>query len=74
MKSRISIEVDYDNGREPVIQILSRDSDDLRDGLIKSFLQSFGAESNRCSIEWLHHGEDFKRIYIRAIPPEKINK
>jgi len=40
MKSRITIEVDFENKNLPVIQILSRQSDDVRDGLIKSFLQS----------------------------------
>lgn len=40
MKSRITIEVDFDNGNMPVIQILSRNSDDVRDNLLKSFLQS----------------------------------
>jgi len=40
MKSRITIEVDFENRNLPVIQILSRESDDVRDNLIKSFLQS----------------------------------
>lgn len=52
MKSRISIEVDFENNNQPVIQILSNDSDDVRDKLIKSFLQGLQHTSRWCRIEY----------------------
>lgn len=52
MKSRITIEVDFENSNQPVIKILSNDSDDVRDSLIKSFLQGLGHQSRWCRIEY----------------------
>ena len=52
MKSRITIEVDFNNGNLPVIQILSRSSDDVRDNLLQSFLQSLQHTSRWCRIEY----------------------
>lgn len=40
MKSRISIDVDYDN--QPVIKIEYYESEDVRDKLVKKFLETFG--------------------------------
>lgn len=74
MKSRISIEVDFENEHhpnQPVIQIISRQSDDVRDKLIQQFLQKFNG-SGLCAIRWEQHyegGDDnFKRVVIRPIP------
>lgn len=53
MKSRISIEVDFNNSNLPVIQILSQDSDDVRDRLVKSFLQSLQHTSRWCKIIYI---------------------
>lgn len=56
MKSRISIEVDFDNGNVPFIQILEYPlSTDVRDKLITSFRQSLGFESNWLRIEFPPH-------------------
>jgi len=52
MKSRISIEVDFENSNQPVIQIISNDSEDVRDKLIKSFLEGLGHKSRWCRIEY----------------------
>ena len=52
MKSRITIEVNFDEGNLPVIQVLSQDSDDVRDKLISSFLQSLQHTSRWCKIEY----------------------
>lgn len=89
MKSRITIEIDFDNNNEPVIQILSRNSDDVRDNLIKSFYQKLG-NSSWCKIIFKQHIMDetlptsaggfvqgtiegFKRIFITPIPPEELS-
>lgn len=80
MKSRITIEVDFENGNEPVIQIISRSSDDVRDNLIKAFYQKLGGSS------WLkirfseYHDptlapddeRNFKRIFITPIPEKDL--
>ena len=80
MKSRITIEVDYENGRLPVIQILSRGSDDVRDNLIKDFYQILGS-SSWCKIEFKQdvvdhddYNNGFKRIYISPIPQNQLKK
>lgn len=85
MKSRITIEVDFENGNEPVIQILSRNSDDIRDNLIKAFYQKLG-NSSWCKIQFVQDVldeqvinqdgfiEGFKRIFITPIPQENLKK
>jgi hypothetical protein len=52
MKSRITIEIDFDAGNLPVIQVLNQSSDDVRDNLISSFLQSLQHTSRWCRIEY----------------------
>jgi len=80
MKSRITIEVDFSNGNEPVIQILSRNSDDIRDNLIKAFYQKLG-NSSWCRILFtqdemnpVNPELNFKRITISPIPQEDLKK
>lgn len=73
MQSKLTIEVDFDKNNQPVIQIIHRQSDDVRDKLVTSFLQSFGHSSNWASVEWVqNHIVDnktlFQRILIRPIP------
>jgi len=83
MKSRITIEVDFENGNEPTIQIISRNSDDIRDNLIKAFYQKLGG-SSWCKIRFVQDIPDetqvtnmgfvegFKRIFITPIPDEQL--
>lgn len=89
MKSRITIEVDFDNGNEPVIQILSRNSDDIRDRLIKSFYQKLHGIS-WCKIKFVQDIPDetsptpsggfieglqgFKRIFITPISESQLKE
>lgn len=83
MKSRITVEIDYENNNQPVIQIISKNSDDVRDGLIKAFYQKLGGSS------WLkirfNGGQfdptlatdderNFYRIFITPIPEEELGK
>jgi len=49
MESRISIQVDFDNGNRPVIQLIHGQSDDTRDKLITNFLQ---LSSGQLTIEY----------------------
>lgn len=78
MKSRITIEVDFQNSNQPVIQILKQGSDDVRDGLISHFTQQLGG-SSWCQIKWVGHYQDkdnvdINRIHISPIPPEDLKK
>ena len=79
MKSKITIEVDFENGNLPVIQILSKDSDDVRDRLIQSFYQTLRGGS-WCKIEFRQDVMDqdperaFKRIFISPIPELDLKK
>ena len=52
MKSRITIEVNYDQNRQPMLQIIQEDSQDVRDGLVADFLQSLGHTSRWLKIEF----------------------
>lgn len=83
MKSKISIEIDYENGNQPVIQIMSRKSDDIRDNLIQSFYQKLQG-SCWCKIMFRQDIPDetimttggfvegFKRIFITPIAEEDL--
>jgi len=51
MKSRITIEVDFDNNNQPYILIQLEKSDDVRDKLLSHFTQQFGG-SSWCQIRW----------------------
>lgn len=48
MKSRITIEVDFDKNNEPFIQIVSHYSEDVRDNLLRNFLNKLENSS-----QWL---------------------
>lgn len=75
MKSRITIEVDYDNGNRPIIQILHVESPDVRDGLIKSFLQSFGGQSSWCKIQFSGTNESYNgRMVITPITNTELEE
>lgn len=52
MKSKITIELDFENGNRPYIQIYQHDSDDVRDRLLKSFLEELGDRSMWCKIKF----------------------
>lgn len=82
MKSRITIEVDFNNGNTPVIQILQTSSDDVRDKLIKSFTECLNG-SSWCQIRWVSGGNplvdkdghfDYSTIFITPIPPSKFKE
>lgn len=82
MKSRITIEVDFDNGNTPVIQILQASSDDVRDKLIKSFTECLGG-SSWCQIRWVSGGNpllekdghfEYSRIFITPINKKELKE
>ncbi len=76
MKSKITIEVDFDNGNVPVIQILTaNESDDVRDKLLRHFTQQLGG-SSWCQIKWDENqpNTEFKRIFITPIKEKDFKK
>ena len=70
MKSRISIEVDFENENQPVIQVLSQDSDDVRDRLIKAFLQNLAHTSRWCKIIYMGNFGTYDMVREKAMPNE----
>lgn len=52
MKSRITIDVDYSN--QPVIRIEWVQSEDVRDKLVKRFLEAFGSQSTFASFYYIN--------------------
>ena len=73
MKSRITIEVDFNNGNTPVIQILQAVSDDVRDSLIKSFAEMQGG-SSWCQLKYVDTNDNFNRIYITPIGENQLKE
>jgi len=74
MKSKITIEVDFDNG-QPYIKVLeSKNSDDVRDKLITFFRQRLQSESSWCYVGFYGEdgGTDFTKWTIHPITPEQI--
>lgn len=70
MKSRITIDVDVDN--QPVIKIDYTYSDDVRDTLVKKFIESFGHESQEARVIWeIVPNEIDQRLIVRPVSPEE---
>lgn len=71
MKSRISIDLDYYN--KPIINIEYRESDDLRDKVVKRFLEEFGHNSNFCRVNWQIRENDINQaVNISPISPAQL--
>lgn len=69
MESKISIEIAYDLGNLPVIQVLHKTSDDMRDGVVGNFLQHLDhtSISRWLKIEYLYRRSDGATIW-RIVP------
>lgn len=65
MKSRISIDVDLNN--QPIIKIEYSPSEDVRDKLVKNFLQGFGSESRWAQFYYTPELSDEKHANSTAI-------
>ena len=77
MQSRITIEVNFEENNLPVIQVLNHQSDDVRDKLILSFLQSLQHTSRWCKILYVgnfaHEGQEpIHKWHIVPITPKQI--
>jgi hypothetical protein len=70
MKGRITIEVDFDNGNEPFINVYyDPTSDDVRDKLLHSFIQSLQGTSSWLQVNF---PENRRTMEIRAVTPDEL--
>lgn len=69
MKSRITIEMDFDQSI-PVISVSSADSEDVRDKLVKVFREKLGYTSNWARIDFQAPTDTAVRFNIVPITPE----
>lgn len=78
MKSKITIEVDFDQNNTPYIRLLvDKNSDDVRDKLLRAFLEKLGHESVFGKIVCKSDAtteENVQRWGIYPIPAEKIEE
>jgi len=63
MKSKITIEVNFDDGQPYIRVIEDRESDDVRDKLIKFFRQRLGSTSSWCSVKFPQYNENVWEIH-----------
>lgn len=68
MKSRITIEVDFEENNQPVIIVNLQKTDDVRDKLLHSFLDKFGHQRAWCKVHYM--GEVFGGKSYKIIPIE----
>lgn len=74
MQSKITIEVDFDNNNEPVIQLLVRSTDDIRDKLLRNFIERLGGQSSWCKIYCAYTNEPFQRWKLFPITEDEFKK
>jgi hypothetical protein len=76
MKSRITIEVDFEDNNAPIIKILQKKSEDIRDQLLQQFLERLEHRSPICRILcWSSvetEGERGEIWKIRPITPNEF--
>lgn len=70
MKSRITIEVDFDNGNEPVIVLNLHKSDDVRDKLLASFIEKFAHQRSWCKVHYMGENSNGNQYNIIPIEPK----
>ena len=70
MKSKITIDMDWDN--QPIIKIQYEQSDDVRDKMVKRFMETFGGESMWATFSYDGVDHDKKICKIRPIGPNQL--
>ena len=71
MKSKITIDVDWDN--QPIIKIEHEDSPDVRDKLVKNFMLAFGGRSCWADFHYDTSSPN-TQAKIRPIEPHKLSE
>lgn len=73
MKSRITIEVDFDNGQPYIKVVNDNNSDDVRDKLITFFRQRFGYSSSWCKVVYPMFSEAGPiQFHLQPIRPDQL--
>lgn len=77
MKSKITIDMDWDN--QPIILIEYEESPDVRDKMVKRFMETFGGESYFATFHFKQDNLDpnFKfnrKAVVRPIEPQKLQE
>lgn len=70
MKSKIMIALDQDN--QPIIKIDYAYSEDVRDDMVKRFMQHFGGDSSWAHFQYVSCNDDNTICKIRPIPVKEI--
>lgn len=70
MRSKITIEVDFDNGNDSAIYIKSEHTDDIRDKLVQDFISKFAGQSNWCRADFMT-GD---RVRIKPITAQQLHE
>lgn len=78
MKSKITVEIDFENGNRPVIQVHERNSDDVRDKLIDAVFQELGHHSRWFRVEYKHEtitdGEQGSLWHLIPVSPKEYTE
>jgi hypothetical protein len=75
MQGRIVIEYDFDKKVPHINFMAPKDSSDLRDRMMKHFLEKLGHSSSWCKIKFTNWGgSDNTVCLIRAISPEELRE
>lgn len=69
MKSRITIEVDFDNNNEAVISLNLHKSDDVRDKLLQSFIEKFAHQRAWCTAYYMGENTTGAMYHIKPLTP-----
>ncbi len=75
MKSRLTIEVDFDNHNEPVIQIIRQSSDDTRDSILHNFIEKRSQVHRWLRIEYKGEVLDGgSKFHLSPIYPHQLDE
>lgn len=69
MKSRITIEVDFDNNNEAVLSLNLHKSDDVRDKLLQSFIEKFAHQRAWCLAYYMGENATGAMYHIKPLTP-----
>lgn len=71
MKSKVQIDIDWDN--LPCISLEHNQSEDVRDKMVKRFMESFSGLSSFCLVSFVNHNLDSnQKVIIRPLRPEDL--
>lgn len=69
MKSRITIEVDFDSNNEAILSLNLHKSDDVRDKLLQSFIEKFAHQRAWCLAYYMGESTTGSVYHIKPLTP-----